>query len=114
MAARTFVSRFPVRSYELDILAHVNNAVYLNWLEQARLAAFDEIGYPLDALVERRWVTNVVRIEIDYRRPVVHGQTVVCRTELEGVGRTSLTLGHRLEVEGDPHPPAAEARVVVV
>ncbi|MFQ5689742.1 MAG: acyl-CoA thioesterase [Gemmatimonadota bacterium] len=112
--ARVFVSRFRVRSYELDFLGHVNNAVYLNWLEQARLQALGELGYPLEALIERAWVTLVARIEIDYRREVRHGDDIRLRTEVERVGRTSLTLHHRFERIDDEVPLVAEARVVIV
>lgn len=30
---------------ELDTLNHVNNAVYFNWLENARIAYFDDMGF---------------------------------------------------------------------
>lgn len=35
---------FEVRGYELDAFGHVNNAVYLNYLEQARWKIMQEIG----------------------------------------------------------------------
>lgn len=112
--SRRFLTRLRVRSYELDILGHVNNAVYLNWLEQARLEAFEALGYPLEALIERRWATTVARIEIDYRREARFGDQLLLSTELERIGRSSITLRHRMEREGDPEPAVAEARVVIV
>lgn len=104
-----------VRSYELDILGHVNNAVFLNWLEQARLAALEALGFGVQALIEGRWSSNVVRIEIDYRRPARFGDRLRVLTWLERLGNTSLALGHRIEREDEPEAgPVAEARVVVV
>jgi acyl-ACP thioesterase len=46
---------FAVRHYELDPADHVNNAVYLDWLEEAVIAASsaDETGAGLDALPRR-------------------------------------------------------------
>ncbi len=128
---RRFITRVRVRSYELDMLGHVNNAVFLNWLEQARLEAFERIGWSLEALIARRWMTHVVRIEIDYRREVRFGDEVVVLTRVEGIGRTSLTLAHSLEraapgagarsgegraraEDGSEPEVVAEARVVVV
>ncbi len=128
-----FRSRVRVRSYELDMLGHVNNAVFLNWLEQARLEAFEVLGWSVEDLVRRRWLSNVARIEIDYRREVRFGDVVDVTTGLERLGRTSLTLAHRLVrvagvadegtepagrrgAEGPDDRPdlVAEARVVVV
>lgn len=105
---------FRVRSYELDIMGHVNNAVYLSWLEQARLEAMEALGYPLEALIARRWMATVARIEIDYRSEARFGDEIRISTEPERVGRTSLTLRHRLERDGDPEELVADARVVLV
>lgn len=94
------------------MLGHVNNAVFLNWLEQARLEIFEEIGWSLEALIGRRWVSNVVRIEIDYRREVRFGDEIELATWLERIGTSSITLAHRLSRDGSE--VVAEARVVVV
>lgn len=39
-----FIFNFEVRGNELDSLGHVNNAVYLNYYEQARWLIIEEIG----------------------------------------------------------------------
>ena len=39
-----FKYNFEVRGYELDSFGHVNNAVYLNYLEQARWEIMNELG----------------------------------------------------------------------
>jgi len=40
----TFEYRLTVRGYELDSFNHVNNAVYLNYFEQARWAILEELN----------------------------------------------------------------------
>ena len=40
---KTFKTELQVRSYELDFYGHVNNAIYLNYLEYAR-GNYLEIG----------------------------------------------------------------------
>lgn len=107
-------TRHRVRSYELDIMGHVNNAVYLSWLEQARLEALEALGYPLEALIARRWMTTVARVEIDYRREARFGDEIVISTRPERIGNSSITLRHRIERENDPRALVAEARVVLV
>ncbi|MCG8466601.1 MAG: acyl-CoA thioesterase [Gemmatimonadetes bacterium] len=80
-----------VRTYELDMLGHVNNAVYLNWLEQGRLAAMEACGYAVRSL-KQDWLTNIVRIEVDWRQATHYGDDLVVTTSLESVGTTSFRL----------------------
>ncbi len=47
-------SRFGVRAHELDPMGHVNNAVYLDWAEEAVRGAGDRAVAAVDAL-PRRW-----------------------------------------------------------
>ena len=44
---KKFTLKFKVRSYECDSYGHVNNAVYLNYLEFARMSALEENGFTL-------------------------------------------------------------------
>lgn len=41
---KVFTNKFVVRGYELDSFGHVNNAVYLNYLEQARWEIIEKLG----------------------------------------------------------------------
>jgi acyl-CoA thioester hydrolase len=56
-----------VRGYELDSFQHVNNAVYLNYLEQARWEVFRESGC-LEYLTEHRILPAVIETNIRYVR----------------------------------------------
>ena len=47
-------SRFSVRAHELDPMGHVNNAVYLDWAEEAVRGAGDRAAATVGA-VPRRW-----------------------------------------------------------
>ena len=46
-------SAFRVRSYEADSYAHLNNGVYLSWLEQGRLDWLLSLGFSYDGFAER-------------------------------------------------------------
>ena len=58
-AAHTYVCWFPVRFSDLDPLGHVNNAVYLNLLEQAAIEHAALSGFAYEDL--RRDDTRVYR-----------------------------------------------------
>ncbi len=56
-----------VRGYELDSYQHVNNAVYLNYLEQARWEFFQEMNL-LEMINRNRLFLVVIEINIRYQR----------------------------------------------
>jgi acyl-CoA thioester hydrolase len=64
-----------VRSYECDSYGHVNNAVYLHYLELARHSYLHDVGISIDELRAAGYALVVARVAIDYRLP--------CRTDDE-------------------------------
>jgi acyl-CoA thioester hydrolase len=80
--------RFPVRQYELDLLGHVNNAVYLNWVEQVAIDHVEAMGFGRDWSLARGGAWVVREHHVTYRQPVVYGDVVLVTTiptELAGV-----------------------------
>jgi acyl-CoA thioester hydrolase len=68
-ARHVYVAYFRVRHHELDSLGHVNNATYLNYLEQAAIDHAAAAGFSEDALREVGGVFVARRHEIDYLQP---------------------------------------------
>ncbi len=88
--SRIFEAVHKVRSYECDSYGHVNNAVYLNYLEYGRMEALDELGITLDRLKKETGTLVVIRrIDIEYLRPVTMGDEIVIRTYLKESRKTS-------------------------
>jgi acyl-CoA thioester hydrolase len=97
-----YTSRFAVRQYELDVLGHVNNAVYLNWVEQVAIDHVEALGYGRDWSLANggAWVVREHRIV--YHRPVLDGDVVLVTTlpqEIGGVRGRRRTELHR-EADG--------------
>ena len=65
----------------IDELGHVNNAVWVQWIQQVAVAHWEAVADPKhkDAYF---WV--VVRHEIDYQRPAHEGDRVSARTWVGG------------------------------
>lgn len=83
-----FSVRYAVRQYELDVLGHVNNAVYLNWAEQAGIDHTEALGFGRAWSLERGGAWVVREHHVTYHRPVEYGDAVVITTlpqELGGV-----------------------------
>jgi acyl-CoA thioester hydrolase len=64
----------------MDALGHVNNAVYQNYLEQAAIEHSEHLGLTLDVYKEFGGVFVMRRVEIDYLRPAVAGETLEVTT----------------------------------
>jgi len=58
-----------VRYNECDMYAHVNNAVYLSYLEHARVQMLKDIDFPLGKLTEAGYFLYIVKIVIEYKKP---------------------------------------------
>lgn len=69
-----------VRGYELDGFNHVNNAVYLNYLESARWAFFKHTGW-IDYMMERTLHPVVVETHIKYMKELKVFDEVVVKSQ---------------------------------
>ena len=62
-----YVAKKIVQSYELDSYNHVNNAVFLNYLELGRMEFLKAIGFDYPGLYEAGLYFYVTRVDIRYR-----------------------------------------------
>jgi acyl-CoA thioester hydrolase len=74
-----------VRYHELDPLGHVNNAVYLNWLEQAAIEHAEAAGWGEAVLAEQGGAFVARRHEIDYLKAAVTGDVLRVTTWAEAL-----------------------------
>jgi YbgC/YbaW family acyl-CoA thioester hydrolase len=81
-----------VRSYECDALDHVNNAVYLNYLEYARIEFLGSIDFDYKALLKEGYGLVVAEITIKYKRPAFLHDQLEIRTYGLRRRKTSGTL----------------------
>src|SRR5262245_32153177 len=111
-----FSHRIEVRFRDCDPMGHVNNAVYLTYLEQARLAQWRDLwGFgrapeappvvapaaassPAATPADAPTVPGVIlaRTEVDYRIPARYGDVLEVRIGLAAVGRTSFTYDYEI------------------
>lgn len=80
-----------IRGYHLDLFGHVNNARYLEFLEEARWAAFEKT-VDLEALARQGHAFTVVNININYRRPALINNLLVVETHVAKWGRRSAVI----------------------
>ena len=88
-----------IRGYHLDLYGHVNNARYLEFLEEAR---WDFLEQQLD--VSKFTGSNlglaVVNININYRRGAYVGEEVEVVTSLAKIGNKSAVIHQDVVLKG--------------
>jgi acyl-CoA thioester hydrolase len=78
-----------VRSYECDGYDHVNNAVYLNYLEAARFEFLKNINFDCDVMHKAGFAIYVSRIEINYKKSAFAGDKLVIESMPVKIGAVS-------------------------
>lgn len=97
-----------VRYADLDTLAHVNNAAYATYLEEARMAYFREtLGRDL---TDSSMV--VANLTIDFLRAVESGEVTV-GMGVVAVGEKSFTLQYAVESKGKTVATARTVQVAI-
>lgn len=84
-----------VRFRDLDSLGHVNNAVYLTYFEQARIAYFQHLGWTWPERPDE-WFFILAEARCTYRSPARLGERLRIATGVVEVGRSSFRMGYRI------------------
>jgi acyl-CoA thioester hydrolase len=108
MAAERFTITIDVVPEDIDMLGHVNNVVYLRWVQEAAIAHWSAIA-PKDEQEKLIWVVR--RHEIEYKRPALLGDTVLVRTWIGSATRLAFDR-HTEIVHATNHRILALARTV--
>jgi len=90
------VYRDTVRFSDIDGMGHVNNAVFLTYMESARLAFLSSLGAgenPQQSLI-------LARVEVDFRSPIAFGEEVEVGVRPSRVGTKSFELEHEVRADG--------------
>lgn len=88
-----------VRGYHLDVYQHVNNARYLEFLEEARWEWLEE-AEAFHWLLEQKLAFVVVNININYRRPAVLGDVLAIDSEITQLNGKSGIIAQRVLLAG--------------
>jgi thioesterase III len=101
MDPRVSRARLRVRGYHLDGYGHVNNARYLEFLEEGRWTYFDERPDLARQLQQGGVAFVAVNLNIDYREAAVAGDDIEILTRLSGVGGRSARMTQEIRRERD-------------
>lgn len=106
------VTEIKVRGYHADLYGHVNNARYLEFLEESRWNHYENsVDYQM--FKDNGWAFVIVNININYRKPAVPGDTLQVRTQYKTHGSRSMTLHQTVCLNGTD-TVSADADITVV
>ncbi|WP_203555802.1 acyl-CoA thioesterase [Bacillus sp. B15-48] len=79
-----------VTETDVDYLGHVNNSVYVNYLEKGRVHWYTQHGLPIDEMISRNVGTVVLKLEILYAKEARLGETLKVKTTPIKIGTKSF------------------------
>ena len=101
-----------VNYYEMDEYQHVNNAVYLNYLEQAAIDAAASAGFNVPQLLNLGGMFVVQQHDIEYLHPAKYGDTLDIATWIGEVTRSSALRHYTMRIRGGEVSIRAQTRWV--
>ncbi len=105
-----YETQLKARSYECDLYGHVNNAVYLHYLEAARVEFLSKMGLTLEALKEAGFLLPIIKIEIEYKRPLYAEDEITVTVKWLLRGKSSSVFEQQI-VHRSSGELAAKARI---
>jgi acyl-CoA thioester hydrolase len=85
----------PVQWGDQDALGHVNNTVFFRWYESARIVYLERLGLG-DKNASTGLGPILAAIGCDYRRQVKYPDRVIIGARVIRIGRTSMTMEHKV------------------
>ena len=90
-----------VKTYDIDFVGHVNNAVYVRWLEDLRLELLD-IYYPLEEMTAESFVPIITNTSVHYKQGIVlDDKHVTARMWMASLERATFHLNAEFRVGDD-------------
>ena len=108
----SFTTRIKVRGYHEDRFGHVNNARYLEFLEEGRWDYLDEQG-PKGGFQSLGVFPIVAHLSISYRRPTSAGDRLTITTQVASTSSRKIVMHQTIHQE-DTEKLCCEADVSIV
>lgn len=103
-----------VRFSDIDCQAHVFNANYFVYFDDAITDYFDALGMPYEEITRRGHDVVLARAECDFRSSGALGEDLVTKVGVERVGNTSIVFALEIAEAGSGRVVAQGKEVYVV
>ena len=82
MVSNFFDLKITVQAEHIDVLQHVNNVVYVQWMQDVASAHIEILGLGLAQYLELKHAMVAVEHQVQYRKAAVLGDEIILRTWL--------------------------------
>lgn len=65
-----------VYTFQIDIVGHLSNIIYVEWMEIGRLKLLEAIGLPVAELTKKDIFPVLVNTNISYKQPIFYGDKI--------------------------------------
>jgi acyl-CoA thioester hydrolase len=96
-----FETQLRVTWNDLDPVQHVNNAVYLNYIEECGMQVLSAHGWPVTRMIAEGFAIFIRRHQIQYRQPALLGDELVISTWVSNVRRSTATRHYVIRRKSD-------------
>jgi acyl-CoA thioester hydrolase len=84
-----------IYTYQIDFMGHVNNAVYIHWMEIGRIKLLETVGLPIHEILKQGFAPVLVQTSITYKSPLYLGDHVQGKMWLSELRSASAVMQFR-------------------
>ena len=99
-----FLYDLNTRWKDMDSFGHVNNAVFLTYIEDARISFFKRWN-----LNDRKRSIIMVSVKMDYHIQLKHPSNLIVGQKISRIGHTSFDIQAAIFIKDNPNPAASAA-----
>lgn len=85
-----FDLQIKVKPEHIDILGHVNNVVYVQWMQDVASAHIETLGVGLEQYLEMKHAMVAIEHYVQYRKAALLGDDIILRTWLYDINALYL------------------------
>jgi acyl-CoA thioester hydrolase len=97
---------------DLDFFGHVNNVMFLKYIQASRVSYWEQTGI-YQHFLQTRVGPMIVSVNCQYGKPLFYPGTVQVRTRMQFIRNTSFSLSHRILDEAGTLAAVAEDVMVM-
>ncbi|MBN2635178.1 MAG: acyl-CoA thioesterase [Prolixibacteraceae bacterium] len=85
-----------IYTYHIDIVGHVNNIIYIQWMENGRMKLLEEMGFPVTDLTNNEGILPILTETcISYKKPFFIHNSVKIELWVSKLNNASAILEFR-------------------
>ena len=96
--------------YQIDFMGHVNNAVYIQWMEVGRVKLLEAVAMPTHEIAKQGFAPVLIQTHIDYKSPLYLGDRPQVELWLSELRGASAVMQFRFRFHNDQQVLVAEGQ----